>query len=484
MALHMDCPRCGAKSKDNICNLCGVDIALYKKAQNMAHVYYNKGLKAAKTGDITLATECLNASLKINKKHMQARNLLGLCYYSSGRIGDALKQWVISTNYEENDNLAKDYLDSFQNGISYLEAYSEGLRNYNEALHFMVQYSEDLAAIRLKRAIEIIPNFVEALNLLALFYIKTGEKTRAASLVERVLAIDNGNAAARRYYQAIFQKKAPDPRKPEQIVEKTAPKQMQRQFQTINTNAASSAKNNNQNPFAVQKQRVFTKASPISGILSFVVGLGAMFLFMYVLIIPAFLEDRIAEIDYLSTNLENLETTHYAEITELDDIVSDLRQQIGELVSQALSQNEENINLQNENRVNSSHVYLTMQMHSQALMLLEDVDTARLTDDLLQIYNHVRSESMPVVSQYYYTMGQDLFNAGEYSGARIALERAASNITEGSAIAHHIFYFLGRTAEAEDDFTLARSYYEIIINNFPGSNRVNAANARLAAISD
>ena len=479
--VHTQCPQCGegAANFDN-CEVCGIDTALYKKACDMSKIYYNKGLRLANADNLTAAIDCLTSSLQINKKNIEARNLLGLCYHAMGRVGEALREWVISVNYSGKDNAAQEYLDSF-NHMPQLERYSEGLRNYNEALRYLVQHSDDLATIRLKRAVELIPNFVDAINLLALVHIKDGDKMRAGGLIERTLDIDVANPAARRYYREVFRKRAPGVRRPAGEPETAGPNRA-----TGRPAAKQPAERDRpqQSPFGVQNQRVFNKRSPIPGIISFAVGLGAMFLFMYILVMPSFLEDALRENETLTAELSNRQAAHSSQIAYLEEQNEQLTGELAQANAQIRTQQNYVLDAQNENRVNTGHAYLTQNMHAQALSAIEGVETHRLSPESLEIYNLVRRTSMPVMEQHYFSLGQGLFNGNNYPDARFNLERAAAHIDEGSNLADQIFYLLGRIAETDGNFELARQYYETIINEHPGSNRVNAANLRLNMIPD
>jgi tetratricopeptide (TPR) repeat protein len=450
---------------------------LYAKAREMSHAHYDRGLEMAKVRNLSAAIDELRAALQINRKNIMARNLLGLCYYAMGRIGEALREWVISANYgADDDNLAKDYLIYFQDDMMLLEKYGDALYNYNEALQFMTQYSEDLAAIRLKRAVEINPDFVDALNLLALFYIRTGERQKAGALAERVLIIDAGNPFARRYYREVFQRKVPPS------------KMLRAQAEVTERNARHAhdsgmhQKGDRQNPFFVQSQRPMAKASPIYGLLLFVAGLGVMFLFMYILMLPSFLEDSLAQVDARTAELNTARTLHAEQISELNDIIEGLWEDLDDYQWTTALQEEQNLNLQNENRVHTAHYFLLQELPSVALASLEDVDPSRLSPEVLSRYNFIRQTATPVAEESYYQQGLIFFNAGEYEEARRNLMEADRHVTENSPVAHYVLYLLGNIAENEEDYSLAREYYERIINEFPDSNRANAANIRLAGL--
>lgn len=479
--VHNICPRCGEdlpEGRGENCPGCGIETALYKKALDMSHVYYNRGLKATDAGALTNAIEALEASLNINKRNISARNLLGLCYYAMGRIGEALREWVISDNYRDVDNPAKNYLEAFKAEPLLLEKYSEALKSYNEALRYMLQRSDDLAAIRLKRAIELVPNFVEAINLLALFHLKNGDKMKAGTLAERALAIDNANPVANRFYGEVFRKKAVVAKKsgdatPEKEESRqAAPERPSRQ-------TAQNA------PFGVQNQNVFAKRkdSPVKNLIAFVLGLGIMFAFMHLLIMPSILEDAWDESAGLAAQMAANEVSHGLQVAELEENIAVLEQDLTRAAAAAAGRDARLADMENETLVTTSHAYFVEGMHAQALEILERVNASRLSPDALFIYNLVKDASMPIMEQHYFTLGQNFFNGSNYDEARWHLLRAHHHITEGSANAPWIFYLLGRIAEEFGEFEAARQYYETIIRDFPGSNRVNPATQRLNAIT-
>ena len=85
------------EEEDAVCMNCGADQRLYRRILRLSNSYYNAGLAKARVRDMTGAASCLLQSLKLNKRNIQARNLLGLVYYETGETVQALCEWVIST---------------------------------------------------------------------------------------------------------------------------------------------------------------------------------------------------------------------------------------------------------------------------------------------------------------------------------------------------------------------------------------------------
>ena len=176
----MFCFNCGCRlSEKNFCTGCGADVSLYKRIMYTANRFYNDALDKAKVRDLSGAVTSLRQCLKLNKNHIEARNLLGLVYFERGEVVAALSEWVISKNIRSEKNIADDYIGRLQNNPGKLDMYNQISKKYNMALNYCQQDSLDLAVIQLKKVISMNPRFVQARQLLALLYINNQEWEKA-----------------------------------------------------------------------------------------------------------------------------------------------------------------------------------------------------------------------------------------------------------------------------------------------------------------
>lgn len=200
----MFCYKCGCSlSEKDFCTGCGADVGTYKKLIFLSNAYYNEGLERARVRDLTGAKEKLRQCLKVNKTNTQARNLLGLVYFELGELVEALTEWVISTTYQKEKNIAVDYIGMVQANQAALEGINNTIHKYNIALASCRQGSLDMAKIQLRKIVNTNPKLLKARQLLALLYIKEEEYDRAKRELEFCRKIDIGNVMTNYYLREV-----------------------------------------------------------------------------------------------------------------------------------------------------------------------------------------------------------------------------------------------------------------------------------------
>ncbi len=166
------------------------------RCRRIAGGYYNQGLEKAKIRDLSGAAECLKKSLHFHKYQTDARNLLGLIYYEMGETAESLVQWIISLNLQSENNRAGEYIRKIQGKLGRLEAESQNIKKYNQALALADSDNDDLAILQLNRVVEFNPHFVKAHLVLALLYMRRGDYTKAGKSLYKVLQIDKNHPKA------------------------------------------------------------------------------------------------------------------------------------------------------------------------------------------------------------------------------------------------------------------------------------------------
>ena len=198
------CPHCGAQVRKNgYCSECYLPLSMLKKAQNTSNYYYNIGYDRASARDLSGAIESLLQALRYNKRNVPARNLLGLFYYEMGEAVQAMSEWVMSINYQQENNLATKYLKELKKDPARLESVDQLARKFNMAIQYAHSEDYDLSILQLKSALSDNPHFVKGYLLLALLYIGTDNYEKARVTLRRVLKIDKANSLAVHYLREM-----------------------------------------------------------------------------------------------------------------------------------------------------------------------------------------------------------------------------------------------------------------------------------------
>lgn len=200
----MICYNCGGVlTNSDYCGTCGMDVSVYKRIVRLSNSYYNAGLTKAKNRDLSGAVDMLRRSVKLNKRNIDARNLLGLVYFEMGETVQAFSEWVMSSNIQPDNNPADKYLKAVQQDRSKIDDLNHTIKKFNVALEYAKHGTDDMAIIQLKKVLNQNPNLIKASQLLCLLYMKQGQYERAKKTIKKSLKIDKCNPLSIRYLREI-----------------------------------------------------------------------------------------------------------------------------------------------------------------------------------------------------------------------------------------------------------------------------------------
>jgi len=200
----MICYNCGnVLTNSDYCSHCGMDVSVYKRIVRLSNTYYNAGLTKARNRDLSGAADTLRRCVKLNKRNIDARNLLGLVYFEMGETVQAFSEWVMSTNIQPNNNPADKYLLAIQQEKGKVDELNHTIKKFNVALDYARNGTDDMAIIQLKKVLNQNPNFIKAYQLLTLLYTKNGQYERAKRTIKKSMKIDKCNPLSIRYLREI-----------------------------------------------------------------------------------------------------------------------------------------------------------------------------------------------------------------------------------------------------------------------------------------
>jgi tetratricopeptide (TPR) repeat protein len=448
----MICYLCGNEAgKAEVCPSCGADLHIFQKVIRISNAYYNDGLSKAEVRNLSGAIQSLKACLKFNKYHIDARNLLGLVYYETGETVAALSEWVISRNYQSQDNRATLYLEDVRKNQSQLNAINQTIKKYNQALQYCRQDSRDLAVIQLKKVLSLNPNLVKGHQLLALLYIQDGKYELAKKTLRAAGKIDTDNTTTLRYLKEVNAR-----------LRENTPKKKD----TPNDDLISYQSGNE----TIIMPKRFKESSLGSTILSIVIGLVIGAAVTAWLFIPQVKQQAVNDANQQMLAANDTISTNNQTISELERQVEQLQAQID-----SVEDNSEEVQTQidaYEGLLSACSLYISGDITGAGTAIAE-VDKASLSKSAKKIYKSIKASVDEVYIQERYEEGTALYNSQDYENAAIALQEVAdSNIDYDSGMCA---YNLAQSYRKIGETELAVPYYQYILDNYPGTKRAKTA---------
>ncbi len=454
--------RCLLTEKD-FCTNCGADVGLYKKIMYAANRFYNDGLEKAQVRDLSGAVTSLRQCLKLNKNHIDARNLLGLVYFERGEVVAALSEWIMSQNTRSEKNIADDYIGMLQNNPGRLDTYKQTIKKYNMALMYCQQDGQDLAVIQLKKVISMNPKFVQARQLLALLYINSQEWEKAKKELERALRIDANNTITLRYLKEV------DEMMPAEE-ERTKRRRDAVVYQSGNETVIQ----------PVGKK----EAAGLQTILNIVIGIALGVSIAWFLVLPSQIQQVRNESNDKYREVSEQLDAKTVEVNELTTQISQLTEEKMDLTNSLNAAQEANAAIEaNTDLIEAALMYMNKTQDELAIAdALELIDQEYLaneaTESFRNLYNAVKEGIGPVVARESYNVGYDAFRTEDYDTAIINLSRAYDyNPKNGEAL-----YNLGNAYNKKGETQKALDIYEQVIELFPNTEKARKSETYIKEI--
>lgn len=461
----MLCYNCGANLTDHdFCTNCGADVGRYKRIMSSANLFYNEGLDRAGVRDLSGAVTSLRQCLKMNKNHVDARNLLGLVYFEMGEYVAALSEWVISKNLRPNKNIADDYLNMMQSNPSRLDTISQTVKKYNQALSYCYQGSYDLAIIQLKKVVSLNPKHVQGRQLLALLYLNAEQWDEARKELERCLKIDVNNTTTLRYLKEA-----------NAVLE-------------IDEAMTTPGKKKGSNDTVTYKRGNETIIQPLNGrdtkmsatIINIMIGIAVGIAVACLLILPARIsaagevsEGKLKEIgeelDAKNSTINSLEQEKNSLSGKVEKLEAELATYTGEGGTISAM----------DNLLNATVAYMNNpDAVAEVAAYLDQIDEGFLdqsTDAFREVYNMLHSKIGVTVGTTYYEEGMHSYQNEMY-------EEAVANLSKAYAYDNSnvdALFNLANAYRKSGDKVNAIAYYQTLVDSFPDTELATRAQSYL-----
>ncbi len=466
----MLCYHCGCNlTEHEFCTNCGVDVSSYKVVVSASNIYYNEGLEKAKVRDLSGAIASLRQCLKLNKNHVDARNLLGVVYFEMGEFVQAMNEWVISKNLRSKKNIADDYLKLIQNNPGKLDALNATIKKYNQSLTYCYQDSLDMAIIQLKKVLSMNSKHVQAHLLLALLYIRYEDWAKAKKETEKVLKIDTNNTQALRYLQEINKVSGESDNSKGNTKAKAI---------TATTNVISddSYQYQSGNETIIQPMN-YSEKKNLQSVWNLVIGIIVGFAVAWFLVLPSKIQTEKAavnnelrqvseQLDVKTATINELES----KVKVLEEETSDLQGQLEGLVGSGGTLEDVN------NLLQAARTYIeTPNEKVKVGEYLEKINPESITEEssesFTSLYGLLLREVGSDIGAKYYAEGMKKYQNGDFEAAVEALTRAVAYDADN----RDAFFNLGNSYRKLEKTGEAIEVYQKIIELFPSTSIANRA---------
>lgn len=452
------CPYCGSREKNSLyCSTCLNRTDWVNEIWHKSAFYYNRGYEAAKIRNLTLATKYLNKALVLNKYHIEARNLLGLVYFEVGKIGAALKEWIISQSLKKEDNMASNYIKRIQEKEKILSNYKEAVTLYNKALGYLRQKNMDMAIIRLKKAVSIHPQLVEAKVLLGLSYMNEKQFHKANELIKKVLLIDRGHERALLYFKEMI----------EEDTETIAPYELE-----YHTKSAKQIK-----PSRVIDRGVMFRRY----LLYFLLGSVAMLLIDRYLILPSEIKSYHIESARLMESEEILTQKMQSLTTEYNIKVAELESSKTKLENEVASYEVQISELAQKEKLTNARELVDERSYVEAAQILYSVASSKLDEVSKNQFAELKQKTYPNAIETLYNEGISLYNQDNLAEANARFEAILLYEPE-EYMARKALYYIGCIYEKNGDIENAKKYYEKIVADYSDTKEGRESKSKLEKI--
>lgn len=447
----MICYRCGHEAGwEDHCPTCQADLRIFKRVVRISNSYYNDGLQKAQVRNLSGAIISLRQSLKFYKYNIQARNLLGLVYYEMGEVVDALSEWVISANYQPEDNQAKKYIEQIHHNRNQLETINQTIKKYNQALLYCKQDSKDLAVIQLRKVLSLNPKLVKGHQLLALLYLEEGHLEKAKKSLRDAGRIDTDNTTTLRYLKEVNRR----------IKEKGGDKKKK------NDDLISCQSGNE----TIIMPKRFRESSMWANLLYIIIGLVVGVAVTSFLVVPNIKNQAKQEAKQQLLSANDTISTNGQTINGLNDQIDSLKSQLEE------EQNKNNgvaEQIASYEALLNAYVTYTSGDIVKTGEALEAINTNDLSDTAKQTYDTLNAAIADPYKEALYNQAYSSYSSGDYDNAIPSFQKLVGldeSYRDGSAA-----YYLAQSFRKSGDVASATQYYQYVIDNYPGTEKARTS---------
>lgn len=465
----MRCPNCGREIsfQKKVCSSCNANLTKYRSLISISNRYYNDAVYKARVRDLSGAIVSLKQSLQVNKKNTNARNLLGLVYYEMGETVSALGEWIISKNYQEEQNVADYYLKVIQNNTSKLSATNANIKKYNYGLSQARSGNYDVALLQLKKVVSVEPKYLKAQQLLALLYMEKGDNDKAARCLRKAQQIDITNTTTLRYLAELGLN--PSAVKVE--------REIARRNQTKGQELETAEELQFGSPGPILRDGKINKWSFIYLIIGVIIGLLAVVF----LALPTRESALVRKYNKEAVEMAEEQSNLSSQIQTLENDKSQLNGQISDLNDEIVSLQEEALDVSSFNKfLKGVDLFITGEKE-QAAEILVDIDVASFDSKAAKaLYDSIKEDCFCEISDDKTKQGYNASLNRNYADAEKQLKEALRYNKDND----QAMYYLGQMYENSGDNENALKWYRKVVKGYVTSKYYRASQSKIDILEE
>lgn len=465
----MKCPNCGKELsfKDKYCDGCNANLVAYRRLVSLSNRYYNDALQKAKVRDLSGAIVSLKNSLQLNKKNTDARNLLGLVYYEMGETVRALGEWILSKNYQENDNIADHYMNLIQNNPSKLNNANAVIKKYNYALEQAKSGNIDVALLQLKKVVSSQSKYVAAQQLLALLYMQQGDNEKAAKCLRKVQKIDITNTTTLHYLAELGLN-------PSAI-------KVDREIAKRNAIKARELEKSEDPQFSAPAPKLRDGKIDKWAFLYLLIGVVIGLLAVVFLVLPTRESAIASKYNKEAVEMAEVQADLSSEIQTLKNDKEKQKDEITALEEELQTMKEEALDEAAYNRFLKAVISYIDGEEEEAAEKLVEIDVSKFDSTVAEnLYNTVAENIFPAMADKKCIEGYNYYRSRNYTEAEKSLKLALKYDKDKD----QAMYYLGLTYEASGDEKKAIKYYKKVVDGYVTSTYYADSTRRMQALTE
>lgn len=462
----MKCMICNTQlNSSSYCPGCGCNVTVQRQIVALSNLYYNRGLEKAQIRDLSGAITCLQRSLRMYKYNIQARNLLGLVYFETGEVVAALSEWVISKNMQPEGNIAADYINRLQKNANRLDTINMSIKKYNQCLEYCKRGSIDMAEMQLRKVLADNPKLIKGYHLLALIYIRAGKYEKARKQLKIAAKIDKTNTTTLRFLREVEEQTGRITNLEPRFKAKEKVKQ-QKDGRVIYRSG---------NDTVIQPME-YRERTVTNTLINLIIGLLVGASALWFLVVPAQTQRINQKANQKVVEYSDKVATQAAELTRLQSEIDSSSESVNTATDQISEANEKATSY--ENLLKAWQAY-NDENYETAANALEDVNSDLLSVEAKSMYDAIMGDIGYSIKQKYQSDAMDAYESGDYA-------TAIDNYTKALNIGEPDFtsmFYLAQSYQKSGDTENAKTWYQKIIDTFPGTQNATDAQDYLDALT-